>query len=163
MGSAKGIVARSWSTLKPMDFPSQTRLDAAAALDEVARTRGLVRRHSANSGRLPLLWGALLFLLLSLFEVLPHYEAAYLLAGTIVVGTPLTVWHNYASRKVEGRREARVENSVLMVCWMAYFLTIYWFWSPNSAAVGDHPWLAFGLFAAAPLLIGGGAMWLRGR
>lgn len=146
-----------------MSVPHGSEVSAAAELNEIARAEAMIRRHSANSGRLPLLWGALLVALFSTFALVPYNIAVGILIATILIGAPLTVWRNHARRKVEGRRAAGTENSVLMFCWAIYFFVIYSLWSPGSGISAGSSWFLFGLFAAAPLLLGGGVMWLRGR
>jgi len=137
------------------------RRRAAEALREARRAEAAVRRHSVNSGVIPLLWGLLILVTLPLFDLVPPLAAGIVLAAGSVLASLATMWLARRSGAVRPSRRAVAEYTRLIGGWGVYYAVLILAWGiwlhfPRSA-------LLVAPLAAAPLIVGGTVMWLRGR
>lgn len=136
---------------------------AARALRSAQIAEARVRRHSVNSGLVPLGWGLIVLVGLSLYEFFPPLAASAGVGVLAACGGVVTA--RYARRfcfaGVQPSRAAIREYLLLMTGWTVYYVAVLLVATLVVAPRVRHVWLPLALLAAAPLLIGGGMMWRK--
>lgn len=140
-----------------MDREQATR--TLASIDDAAR---LTRRFSINNGIIPLGWGALIIVCLSLYDFLPAGAATTILSTAAALAS---VWTALYARRlpVQPTPAAAREYTFLFAGWGLYYAAVLIGGQALLQGRLAYPMTAIAIAAAAPLLLGGWRMLRRGR
>jgi protein-S-isoprenylcysteine O-methyltransferase Ste14 len=92
----------------------------------------------------------------------PWYARAAVLAGTVAM-VAIRAPHGQRSRKVAVAKSRRgaLETTLLAICWLGFFVPLFWAIKPSALAVAEFELLPVPFVAGALCLAGG--LWLLHR